>query len=138
VVSELTLQQFQNEVHIAVVISGTGHNIVEKLLEANKIHRNVGLRLPNFLGVAPILENTDFLVIVPEQLGLIFAQTGRIKLFSLPFKTPTYLIRQHWHERYAHDPANKWLRGVMASVYAELQQKHYGLRAQKSITATPR
>jgi DNA-binding transcriptional LysR family regulator len=116
VVSELSLQQFQNEVHIAVVISATGHSIVEKLLEANKIHRNVGLRLPNLLGVGQILEDMDFLVIVPEQLGLIFAQTGRTKLFNLPFKTPTYLIRQHW-------------RGVMASVYAELQQRHYGLRA---------
>jgi DNA-binding transcriptional LysR family regulator len=51
VVSELSLQQFQNEVHIAVVISGAGHSIVEKLLEANKIHRNVSLRLPNLLGV---------------------------------------------------------------------------------------
>jgi hypothetical protein len=26
---------------------------------------------------------------------------------------------QHWHERYTHDPASKWLRGVIAELFLE-------------------
>jgi DNA-binding transcriptional LysR family regulator len=116
---ELTLEQFQRESHVAVVVSGTGHSIVEKLLTAKGITRKIGLRVPNFLGVAPIIENTDFLVILPEQLGLLFSRTGKIRLHRLPFDAPPYVIRQHWHERFNHDPANKWLRGVIAELMAE-------------------
>jgi DNA-binding transcriptional LysR family regulator len=113
---QLTSAQFQNELHLAVSIRGTGHSVVDKLLAASKITRQIGLRVPSFLGVANIIMSTDMLVIVPEQLGLIFARNGGIRLFKLPFAAPAYLIRQHWHERYSRDPSNKWLRGVIAQI----------------------
>jgi hypothetical protein len=28
-------------------------------------------------------------------------------------------VLQHWHERYHHDPANAWFRGVMAELFLE-------------------
>jgi hypothetical protein len=28
-------------------------------------------------------------------------------------------VRLHWHERFHHDPANRWLRQLMAELYAE-------------------
>jgi hypothetical protein len=50
-------------------------------------------------------------------MALLLAKAGDIKLFKLPFTLPTYLIKQHWHERYSQDPANKWLRGVIANLF---------------------
>jgi len=113
---QLTLAQFQDEAHLAVSIRGTGHSVVDKLLAASKITRRIGLRVPSFLGVANIIASTDLLVILPEQLGLIFQRAGTINLYKLPFTAPSYMIRQHWHERYSRDPANKWLRGVVAKL----------------------
>jgi DNA-binding transcriptional LysR family regulator len=117
--AELTLEQFQSEGHIAVTISGTGHSVVDRLLEQENIIRKVAVRVPSFLGVSSIIGTSDFLCILPEQLGLVFERSGHINLLELPFSTPSYFIRQHWHERYSQDPANKWLRGVIAELIAE-------------------
>jgi hypothetical protein len=32
---------------------------------------------------------------------------------------PSFEVRLHWHQRFNQDPANRWLRGVMAELYAE-------------------
>ncbi|MBV9743225.1 MAG: LysR family transcriptional regulator [Acidobacteriia bacterium] len=117
--SELSLECFQQETHLVVATSGTGHGIVERTLEAKRIRRKVGMRVPSFLGLAPILTSTDFLAVVPEQLGRFFAGTAKIKLLPLPFTIPPYFILQHWHERYNHDPANVWLRGVLADLFLQ-------------------
>jgi DNA-binding transcriptional LysR family regulator len=115
--SELTLQQFQQETHLMVTTTGTGHVVVERAMMAKGIRRKIGLRVPSFLGVDAIIANTDFLMLLPEQMGLIMAKSGNIRLFQLPFTAPTYRVMQHWHERYSRDPANKWLRGVVADVF---------------------
>lgn len=114
---ELTLEMFERELHVTVGVSGTGHSLIDRTLEAKKIRRKVGLRVPGFLGLAPILTGTELLAIVPEQLGRYFAASGKIKVLTLPFSIPPYYVLQHWHERYNHDPANIWLRGIVAGLF---------------------
>jgi DNA-binding transcriptional LysR family regulator len=113
----LTVEQFQAETHVAVTTSGTGHSIVEETLDQKRIRREVGLKVPSFIGLGPILSNTELLAILPEQLGTFFAQNGRIKLVELPFEIPPYHIYQLWHERLRHDPANRWFRKVIADLF---------------------
>jgi DNA-binding transcriptional LysR family regulator len=113
----ITVKQFESETHLAVATTGTGHGIVEKTLDTKKIRRKVGLTIPSFLGIASILTNTDYVVTIPEQLGRNLASAGCIKILPLPFELPHYYIMQHWHERYSQDPANRWLRTVMAELF---------------------
>lgn len=115
----LTLEQFQAESHLAIGTSGTGHSIVEKTLESKGIQRNIGLTVPSFLGIVSILTSTDYLAILPGQLAAHFAGPGNIQVFGLPFHLPSYVIMQHWHERYTHDPAVRWLRGLIAELFSE-------------------
>jgi len=117
--NEITLQQFQEETHLVVLTSGTGHVVVERAMATKGIRRKIGLRVPSFLGVDAIIANTDFLMLLPEQMGLLMAKTGDIRLLQLPFSAPSYRVMQHWHERYSRDPANKWLRGVVAEVFMQ-------------------
>ena len=115
--TSLTLERFEAERHIAVSTSGTGHGVVEKTLEARKIHRKIALTVPSFLGIASIITTSDYLVILPEQLGKHLAASGAIKVLPLPFDLPAYYIVQHWHERYSQDPAGRWLRSVIAELF---------------------
>ena len=111
------IEEFQDETHLAITTSGTGHGVVEKALEAKSIRRRVGLTVPSFLGVASILTTLDYLAVLPEQLACHLARTGNIKVLPLPFNVPSYYIMQHWHERYTQDPASKWLRSVVANLF---------------------
>jgi DNA-binding transcriptional LysR family regulator len=125
----LTIEQFERESHVAVTTSGTGHSIVEETLEANHIRREVGLRVPSFIGLGPILANTDLIAILPEQLGTFFSQAGRIKLVEVPFDIPPYHIYQLWHERLRHDPANRWFRKVIAELFMHRKDASPTVRA---------
>jgi hypothetical protein len=46
-----------------------------------------------------------------------------IKLLTSPIKFPTIEIKQHWHARYHHDPANKWLRSIFAELFSERNRR---------------
>jgi DNA-binding transcriptional LysR family regulator len=93
--------------------------VVEKALETNRIRRKVRLRLPGCFGIASMIIGADCVAVVPEQLGKLIAGAGRIRLVPPPFALPPYHVVQHWHERYTHDPASKWLRGVIAELFLE-------------------
>jgi DNA-binding transcriptional LysR family regulator len=116
--SALTLAQFASEIHLAVTTSGTGHDIVERALEAKRIDRRIAMRVDGFLGISSIIVATDCIVVVPQQLAQHLTREGRIKMLALPFEVPSYFVMQHWHERYTHDVANRWLRGLFSDLFA--------------------
>lgn len=117
--STLTLEQFQAEFHVIVATQGTGHFIVEQTLEHHGIRRKMGLRIPNFLGVVSTIASTEYLAIVPERFARIVAIGNQIKVIELPFEVPGYRVMQHWHERYAKDPAVTWLRETINTLFRE-------------------
>ena len=113
----ISIEEFQDETHLAITTCGTGHGVFEKALEARGIRRRVGLTVPSFLGITSIITTLDFLAVLPEQLARHLARVGNIKMLPLPFNVPSYYIMQHWHERYTQDPASKWLRSVVANLF---------------------
>ncbi len=116
--SGLTLAQFTAEAHIVVTTSGTGHHIVDKVLAARQIERTVSLRVPSFLGVAPIIARTELLVTVPRRLAEILSGQNDVAIVPTPMDLPPFQVKQHWHERYHNDPGNVWLRGVVSQLFA--------------------
>ena len=115
----LTVEEFQNETHLTIASLEIVPQIIEAALEANGIRRKVGLTLPSFLEIGSIVAATDFLVILPESVASHVADADDLQILALPFPLPVYDIRQHWHERYTRDPAVRWLRGVIAELFAE-------------------
>lgn len=132
--NSLTMKQFETEPHVVLTMPGSGIEVLEKALEANRIRRNVRLRLPGCFGISSLIIGGDCLAIVPEQLGRLIASAGRIKLLPLPFALPPYCLMQHWHERYTHDPASKWLRALIAELFLE---KASSAAAQKDLLLAP-
>jgi DNA-binding transcriptional LysR family regulator len=116
--AKLSRKAFSNEGHILVLTTGTGHSVVDKVLAKNKVHRRVVLRVPSFLGVARIVAQTEFLVIVPRQLGNALAEQERVKVLEPPWPLPTYKVKQHWHQRFNLDAGNIWLRKTMAALFS--------------------
>lgn len=115
----LTLAQFEAEEHAVVSSSGTGHLIVDREIARQNIRRRVALRVPNFVGVAFVVEHTDLLVTIPTRLGEVLAGRGHFRTFPVPFELPDYAVKQHWHERYHHDPGNRWLRRLISGLLSD-------------------
>jgi DNA-binding transcriptional LysR family regulator len=112
----LTLVQYQAEEHIGIV-SGTGQQLLEDAVEKFGIERNVVLRLPGFLGLTAILAASDLIVTLPRHIGETLAALGGLRVHACPFPIPPFFVKQHWHARYHHDAANRWLRGICAGLF---------------------
>ena len=122
----LTLQAFEAEEHALISSSGTGHLIVDREIARQGIRRRVALHVPSFLGAAFVIEGTELLVTIPSRLGELLQGRGGFRLYPVPFELPDYAVKQHWHERYHHDPGNRWMRGVISHLLSE--SEHAGVR----------
>ena len=109
------LAQYQAEAHIGIV-SGTGYQSLDKTVAQQHIRRDVRLELPGFLGLAAILSTTDLVATLPRQIGETLARASGLRTLVCPLAIPGFTVKQHWHARYHHDGANRWLRGVCAEV----------------------
>lgn len=117
--SRLTQAMFKRENHVVVTASGTGQNLIEEELERLGVQRNVALRLPNFLGLGGLVATTDLVVTVPKRVAQALVRIADVKEIRSPFELPTFAIKQHWHERYQQDLANRWLRSVISDMFLE-------------------
>ena len=128
----LTLKAYKEEAHI-LIAAGTGAMLQRDALKRQKIDRKVLLELPGFLGLPAILATTDLIVTLPRHIGETLALAGNLKVLECPVAIPTFAVKQHWHARYHHDPANQWLRGLCADLYL----RKAGTAAQRDSALTP-
>jgi DNA-binding transcriptional LysR family regulator len=56
---------------------------------------------------------------VPERMAQMLARIAAVKLLPPPFPLPVFAIKQHWYERFHHDPANRWLLSLIAELFLE-------------------
>ena len=117
--ARLTQAMFKRENHVLVTAPGTGQNLVEEELERLGVQRNVALRLPNFLGIGGLVASTDLVVTVPRRVAETLVRIAHVKSLPPPIPLPVFAIKQHWHERYQQDPANRWLRSVISDLFLE-------------------
>ena len=106
----MTLEAFHDVSHALTTASGSGHQLLDRILQQHHAHRRVMLEVPHFLVLPFVIANSDLMVIMPSQLAEAFAQLAPILIMEPPIPVPSYDIRMFWHERFHADPANRWLR----------------------------
>jgi len=117
--SRLTRNAFQRERHVLVTAAGTGHELVDRELKHLGVDRKVVLSLPNFLGIGALVASTELMITVPERVAGTLLRIADVKSFPPPFDFPSFAIKQHWHERFQQDAANRWLRSVISDLFLE-------------------
>jgi DNA-binding transcriptional LysR family regulator len=129
----LTLRLYGEQGHVGIA-AGTGAGILQEALERKRVTRRVMLELPGFLGLAPILASTDLIATLPRHIGETLAAAGGLTVHECPFPIPSFTVKQHWHARFHHDAASRWLRGVCESLFQSRQIK----RGERAATAVRR
>jgi DNA-binding transcriptional LysR family regulator len=105
--------------HVAIVSTGTGHGMVDEILDKNLAQRKVKLTVPHFVAVSRILQSTNLIATVPERLAEHMAKPFGLKYIPHPVKLPQIAINLFWHAKYHKDPANQWLRGLLFKLHAD-------------------
>ncbi len=115
----MSLALYKRERHVAITAVGSGHDQVETALQRLGIDSRVALSLPTLPGLGNLIANTDLIATVPDGVAQMLIGIAKVKALTLPFSLPGFAIKQHWHERFQQDPANRWLRSVIAELFLE-------------------
>lgn len=117
--TEMSRKQFTEGWHGVVHTAGQMDDTLEKELATQGLRRKVALRIEHYLAVPMILTQSDLIFTVPYAIGERLSKLGDIKLVRTPFKAKPRVVKQHWHARFQHDPANQWLRRLVADLFLD-------------------
>lgn len=113
----ITLEEFTSADHLVVISAGTGHGAADEEFERRGIVRNVKLRIPHFAAVGHLLHETNLIATVPQRLVDRCAGPFDLSSTRVPVELPAIPINLFWSARFHRDPANQWLRTLMADTF---------------------
>lgn len=116
---KLTRKRFLEASHVVVTYRGGGHRVIEEALERAGVARRIALRVPHFTVVPMVLERTDLILTLPARVARIYERQGRFKAVPPPVPISPAEVAVHWHERFAADPGNRWLRDQIVALFSE-------------------
>lgn len=111
-----SLDKYLAQRHVVVAPSGTAGSFVDTVLAQRGRERRVALRVTNFLIAPVVVCETDFINTMPARLARQLAKTYPVRLFPPPLELSTFEYGMYWHPRLDQDPAQRWLREVVARV----------------------
>lgn len=115
----LSAEQYQAADHVAVQADGRGMGILDRELALRGVTRRIRFSLPRFMGVPFLVAESDMIATVPLAVGRRFAEIAQVRLLPLPWDITGYDIHLHWHTRFHHDSANRWLRETLIELLAD-------------------
>lgn len=110
--TKLTLARYLAADHVSVS-AGNADALVERELSRRRRSRDVKLKVTHYHVAVDIVRTTDLIATVPTNAARAALD---VTMLPLPFKVAPAEVRQFWHRRAHQDPANQWLRALMASL----------------------
>ncbi len=77
--------------------AGIGHYHIKNELQNKGLDRNILIRLPSYLGVGLVVQETDAIATVPYYLSQVLLVRENLQILPAPLDFPTYDVKQHWH-----------------------------------------
>jgi len=116
----LTLDSYLKACHVQVVLGRREYFAVDRELDKMGHKRHVSVHLPNFVPAARVVMDSDLLLTVPRLFAEDMVETASgIVLYELPFITREFDYSMIWHERFQHDAAHIWFRGLLRQAFLD-------------------
>ncbi|HRO62135.1 MAG TPA: LysR substrate-binding domain-containing protein, partial [Burkholderiaceae bacterium] len=98
-------------VHVTVRYE-TGRQLdLDQWLEARGLERRFAVLVPGFAGLPAFLRGSELLATAPGLLGEHLLRD--FASVPVPVRCPALPMYMVWHRRFHHDPAHRWLRGLL-------------------------
>jgi DNA-binding transcriptional LysR family regulator len=114
---KLSTKQFLELGHAVVRAEGRSQEVFDRYLARHGLQLRIVLRTAHFLSIPGIVAQSDLVATVPEAVAMTFSAMSELRIMRPPFDIPRFDMRTHWHRKFHNDPANRWFRGVVASLF---------------------
>ncbi|AUN32409.1 LysR substrate-binding domain-containing protein [Niveispirillum cyanobacteriorum] len=116
----LSREQYEALKHVNMLPPGRLRAGLFQALEKQALKREVAVSVTHFLAVPELVAVTDYCSTLPRLICRQLARDKRLKVMPAPADLGTFPVEMAWHVRYRHDPAHRWLRGLVADVAREI------------------
>lgn len=99
-------------------VAGRTHSDTLRILQLLKLEDRVRLTTEHFMVLPDIVRATDLAVVMPRNIAQGFAAQGGYALIEPPFPLRDFTVSLHWSRRFENDPANRWLRELLAQLFS--------------------
>jgi DNA-binding transcriptional LysR family regulator len=115
--SGMTLQAFAEAEHIVVAPRDTWlPGPLDLALAKIRLRRNIRILVPSYMLVPHVVAGSDLIATLPERAVAHVKGKLPIDVFPMPMELPALRVEMAWDERHHHDPAHKWLRGLLGEI----------------------
>lgn len=117
----LTFAEYAKVEHLVTLFfESRAETLSEQQIKAANIARKVRLTLPHALSALYVLPQTNLIALVLERVAKVLGSKLELATQPAPFSNPIAIVRQVWHPKTTQDPAQIWLRQLVAEVAASL------------------
>jgi DNA-binding transcriptional LysR family regulator len=116
----ISREQYERFRHVNVLPPGRIRAGLFQALESHGLRREVAVSVTHFLAVPEMVAVTDYCATLPRLICRRLANDARLKIVEAPVDLGTFPVEMAWHVRYRHDPAHRWLRGLVAETVAQV------------------
>lgn len=129
----LTPVELVSRPHIHTSSWGHSQAMVELWLARFGVERELGVRLPSFMAVPPLMATGRYLVVVPEMIGRHFCRYYPLRMHQLDPAIPiVYLMAGH--PLTSHDEAIGWFKSLLHQLVFDLYgEDALGTPAQRML-----
>jgi DNA-binding transcriptional LysR family regulator len=113
---EIDLDEFLAYPHALISTTGQGEGAVDRSLRLLGRTRHIALRVPYFMSIPALVQDTDLLVTMPAQNILCLAQYYPLFVFEPPLAVEGFPISMVWPRRLDDAPAHRWLRELVTAI----------------------
>ncbi len=135
VLKDFTLENYLKAKHVWVSKTGMGVGVgvnpddVQRLgwvdLALNKLGKKRQIRVftRHYQAAMTLAEQNDLIVTLPTRAAQLKRDNPRVVLRDPPLEIPALELKMAWSPLLQHNPANKWLRKLIADTARELDNK---------------
>lgn len=116
----LSREQLERLRHVNIMPPGRLRAGLFLEFERQGVQRDVAVSVTSFLAAPEMVAVTDYCTLLPQLVCRRLAHDRRLKILPAPIDLGTFPVEMAWHVRYRHDPAHRWLRGLIGDIAHEV------------------
>ena len=115
---ELTLEAFLQMSHLLVSPENDRFGTVDAALGKLGLRRRLALTLPHMYAAPALVASSDLVATMMEGVVQASGYRDKLRILKPPLELGTAKFDMSWHRRNGAHPAQRWLRGVIGSIFA--------------------
>ena len=112
----ISLEDYLRFPHIMTSMTGTERGAVDDALARIGRTRRLAATTPRFMTVPFLVKEAPVITTMVAEIAMVVADSLGLTTSPVPVAVDDFTISMLWHASYDHDPAHRWLRGIVAEV----------------------